>query len=72
MNKAFNPLKHVGRLIEPFPGEWVTLSSERDEVKKVVGHSKRMETALEQAHKKGVKNPLLIKSPDGSTAAFIY
>jgi len=64
-----NPLEHVGRLIEPFPGEWVTLTSNKA---KVIGHSKRMEAALNQAYQKGVKHPFLIKSPDGSTAAFIY
>jgi len=69
MSMLINPLKNVGRLIEPFPGEWVTLSSDKDAV---VGHSQKMETALNQAYKKGVKHPFLIKSPDGSTAAFIY
>jgi len=29
MSEIFNPLKNVGRLIEPFPGEWVTLSSDK-------------------------------------------
>ncbi len=69
MSKIFNPLKDVGRLIEPFPGEWVTLSSDK---KQVVGHSKKMETALNQAYKKGVEHPFLIKSPDGNIAAVIY
>ena len=68
-NKNMNPLKNIGRLIAPFPGEWVTLALDKQ---KVVGHSKRMEAALKQAYKKGIKNPFLIKAPDGSTAAFIY
>ena len=67
--KLSNPLENVGRLIEPFAGEWVTLSSDK---KKVVGHSKKMETALDQAYQKGIKHPFLIKAPDASTAAFIY
>ena len=69
MNKLFNPLKDVGRLIEPFPGQWVTLSSDK---KKVVSHSRLMETALNQAYQKGVARPFLIKSPDANTTAFIY
>lgn len=69
MSKFFNPLADVGQLIEPFPGQWVTLSSDK---KKVVGHSKRMQTALNQAYNKGVENSFLIKSPDGNIAAFIY
>ena len=69
MSNFPNPLRNIGRLIEPFPGQWVTLNSDKN---KVIGHSKKMEAALNQAYQKGVKHPFLIKSPDGSTAAFIY
>jgi len=31
-----------------------------------------METALNQAYKKGVSHPFLVKSPDGKIAAFIF
>ena len=69
MSKISNPLEKVGRLIVQFPGEWVTLSTDKQEI---VGHSRKMEAALRQAHQKGVKYPFLIKSPDADTAALIF
>jgi hypothetical protein len=64
-----NRIKSVTGLIRPHAGKWVTLSSDKT---RVLGVSKRMETALSQAQKKGEPRPLLIKVPDATTAAFFY
>ena len=69
MKKTSNPHEKIGYLIKPYPGQWVTLSSDKTEV---LGHSRQMESALNQAYKNGESQPYLIKSPDGSTAAYIY
>ncbi len=69
MKKKFIPEKDMADVILPFAGQWVTLSSDKT---KVLGHSKKMETALNQAYKKGESTPHLIKSPDSSTSVFIF
>ena len=58
---------HLADLLKPYRGKWVTLS--RDE-KHVLGSGDSIDSALEQAREKGEFYPLLIKSPDSSTAAF--
>lgn len=61
--------ERVAHLIKPYPGQWVTLSSDKTHV---LGASRRMETALSKASQKGEPRPLLIKVPDSATAAFFY
>ena len=61
--------KSVGELIKPYPGRWVALS-END--RQVVSVGRSFQTVLNQAHKKGESCPHLVKSPDASTAAFIF
>ena len=58
----------LSKLLKPFAGEWVTLS--RDE-SHVVGHGGTIDEAINQAHKKGEKHPVLIKSPDSNTALLL-
>ena len=64
-----NRIKNITGLIRPYAGKWVTLSSDKT---RVLGVSNRMESALNQAQKKGEPRPLLIKVPDATTAAFFY
>ena len=61
--------ERVAHLLKPYPGQWVTLSSDKT---LVLGVSKRMETALARASQKGEPRPFLIKVPDAATAAFFY
>jgi len=61
--------KNINRLIKPFPGQWVALS--RDD-SHVVSVGKSFQAVLNDAHKKGETAPHVVKSPDGSTAAFIF
>ena len=69
MRNTYRYEDNVAQIIKPYSGEWVTLSSDK---KQVLGHSKKMETALSQAEKKGEGRPFLIKAPDSNTTAFIY
>ncbi len=69
MHKTQIDSESVADLIKPYAGRWVTLSADRATI---LGVSKKMEEALEQAQKKGEPRPLLIKVPDASTAAFMY
>ena len=62
-------IKSVNRLIKPFAGQWVALSSDDREV---VAVGKSFQAVLDKAHKKGESCPHLVKSPDSSTAAFIF
>lgn len=52
---------NLAQLIRPYMGEWVALS--RDE-KAVLGHGATIDTAIEQAKRRGEPRPLLIKVPD--------
>ena len=61
--------KSVDQLIKPFPGRWVALSADDREV---VSVARTFKSALNRAHKKGESSPHMIKSPDGSVAAFIF
>ena len=61
--------KSVGQLIKPFPGRWVALSADDSHVV-TVGRS--FQAVLDEAHRKGEACPHLVKSPDSSTAAFIF
>ena len=58
---------HLGKLLKPYAGKWVTLS--KDE-KIVLGSGDTIDSVLEQAKEKGEFNPLLIKAPDSAAAAF--
>ncbi|MDO8674987.1 MAG: hypothetical protein Q7K71_02560 [Candidatus Omnitrophota bacterium] len=62
-------VRTLAKLIEPFAGQWVTLTADE---KTVLGVSKNMRTAITQARKKGEQQPFLIKSPDAYTAAVFY
>ena len=62
-------IKSVDQLIKPFPGWWVALSADD---RQVVSVARTFKSALNQAHKKGEPSPHMIKSPDGSVAAFIF
>ncbi|MBI4309119.1 MAG: hypothetical protein HY591_02185 [Candidatus Omnitrophica bacterium] len=61
--------KKLAQLIEPFSGKWVALTPDE---KTVLGVSKNMKKAINQAHEKGEPQPFLIKSPDAYTAAVFY
>ena len=61
--------KSVNRLIKPFAGLWVALSSDDREV---IAVGKNFQAVLNKAHKQGESCPHLLKSPDSSTAAFIF
>lgn len=69
MKKVFKPEEHVAMMIKPYSGQWVTLSSDKS---KVLGHSKKMESALSQAYQKGETTPFLLKSPDSNASANIF
>jgi len=62
-------IKSVGQLIKPFAGQWVALSSDD---RQVVTVGKSFQAVLNKAHRKGESCPHLVKSPDSSTAAFIF
>ena len=64
-----SPIKSVNRLIKPFAGLWVALSSDDREV---VAVGKNFQSVLNKAHKQGESCPHMVKSPDGSVAAFIF
>ena len=72
-NEAVNKIKAISEsvadLVKTYSGQWVTLSKDKS---KVLGVSKRMEKALQEAKNQGEPHPLLIKVPDASTAAFLY
>ena len=59
----------INRLIKPYPGQWVALSVDDS---RVVSVRKSFQAVLNDAHKKGESCPHIVKSPDGSTAAFIF
>ena len=61
--------KSIDQLIKPFPGRWVALSADDREVVTV---GKNFQAVLNKAHRKGESCPHLVKSPDSSTAAFIF
>ena len=61
--------KTLAKLIEPFAGQWVALTTDE---KNIVGVSRNLRTALNQAKKKGEPRPFIIKSPDAYTAAVFY
>ena len=62
-------IKSVNQLIKPFPGRWVALSEDDS---RVVSVGRSFEAVLNDAHKKGESCPHVVKSPDGSIAAFIF
>ncbi len=66
---SHNKKQSVAELIEPYPGEWVALTSDHTAM---VGHSKNLKSALKQAHKNGEKMPYMVKSPDEWTAVVIF
>lgn len=59
----------MAELIKPHPGKWVTLSADKT---KVLGVSSKVESALDQAARKGESHPHLVKAPDAATAAYIF
>jgi len=61
--------KNINRLIKPFPGRWVALSADD---RQVVSVGNSFQAVLNKAHRKGESCPHLVKSPDSSTAAFIF
>ncbi len=58
----------LAKLLKPYAGKWITLS--RDE-SRVVGHGSTIDEAIDQAHKKGERHPILIKSPDSHTTLLL-
>ena len=62
-------INNINRLIKPYPGQWVALSADDHEVVTV---GKSFQSVLNKAHKKGESCPHMVKSPDGSVAAFIF
>ena len=59
---------HLVRLLSPYKGKWVTLSHDE---KRVVGFGLTIDEALAGAKKNGEERPVLIKSPDKFSAAFL-
>ena len=68
-NNVMRRVKTLAQLIEPFAGQWVALTSDK---RIVLGVSRNMRSAVDQAQKKGAPQPFLIKSPDAYTAAVFY
>ena len=65
-------MKHarsLAKLIEPFSGRWVALTADE---KTVLSVSSSIKKAVDQAKKKGERQPFLIKSPNAYTAAVFY
>jgi hypothetical protein len=58
----------VARLVEPHAGKWVAISSKKE----VVGISHDIKGAVRQAQEHGEEFPLIVRSPDANTAAFLY
>ena len=56
------------RLLAPYKGEWVALSSDET---RMLGHGKTIEEALTLARGKEEGRPLLIKVPDDEGAGFV-
>ena len=55
--------------LEPYAGQWVALTSDQTAI---VAHSRKLKSALKQAHKSGEKFPHMVKAPNESTASVIY
>ena len=62
-------VKSVGQLIKPFAGRWVALSADD---RRVISVGRSFQSVLNEAHRKGESCPHVVKSPDSSTAAFIF
>lgn len=56
------------KILEPYEGEWVALSSDQ---KRVVGHGPAPHEALEMAKQKGEKDPILFGAPDAYSSHFL-
>lgn len=65
--EAFKP-KDLTKLLHPYRGEWVALSSDGQ---RVAGHGSTPEAALKQARKKGEKNPILMGAPEKAWGSYI-
>ena len=53
------------KLLSPYQGQWVALSSDE---RRVLGHGKTIDEALEGSKKCGEERPILIKAPDQHSA----
>jgi hypothetical protein len=60
--------KDLTKLLRPYWGEWVALSSDGQ---RVVGHGPTPSAALKQAHKKGERNPILMGAPERTWGSYI-
>ena len=56
------------RLLAPYKGEWVALSSDET---RILGYGKTIEETLTMAKGKEETRPLLIKVPDDEGAGFV-
>ncbi len=65
--ELFKP-KDLTKLLRPYQGEWVALSSDG---RRVAGHGATPEVALKQAHKKGEKDPILMGAPEKAWGSYI-
>ena len=65
--EVFKP-KDLTKLLRPYGGEWVALSSDGQ---RVAGHGPTPEAALKQAHKKGERNPILMGAPEKTWGSYI-
>lgn len=65
--RTFQP-KDLTKLLRPYGGEWVALSSDG---RRVAGHGPTPETALKQAHKKRGKDPILMGAPEKTWGSYI-
>ncbi len=66
-SELFKP-KDLTKLLRPYGGEWVALSSDGQ---RVAGHGPTPEAALKQAHKKGEKDPILMGAPEKAWGSYI-
>lgn len=57
------------RLLAPYCGEWVALSVDE---KRVLGHGKTLDAALEGAKRSGEERPIIIRVPDQFSSLLLW
>ena len=65
--EVFKP-KDLTKLLRPYGGEWVALSSDGQ---RVAGHGPTPKVALKQAYKKRERNPILMGAPEKTWGSYI-
>lgn len=67
VEQTFRP-RDLTKLLKPYPGEWIALSSDGQ---RVAGHGPTPEEALKQARKKRERNPVLMGAPEKTWGSYI-